>query len=1251
MEKRLRSSLKSSPEEFLSTVADLNLKSSKATLKSILQSQSPSLSSSSFALSLHRAVSQSIASFKNLLRSSPDAGPADFASPPSKRPRRSSRLSEPRDGGPPPTLDRRRQKLLERLRVLAHVARLCVSAARGACSVDDLLPAVRALHDNLVLFESDSVLSAEIVGLCEEWWKGDLPGRENLISQFLPFLVSRSLTLKKKVDVSRVYTMRDAFGLFDFEDDSIDDLKMLLIRCVISPLYLKTEEGKRFVAFMFGLSRQLVKEALAMIKSQIPFGRKSILEAYGDILFRAWNAAQGDSKDEIENGFLQGLIEGAIHSSSAALATSIRRVLGGFTNQRTVDGVEKVLFRLTEPVLFRSLQVANSDVRQNALHLLLDVFPLEDPDATKEVKDSLLDRQFYLLERLLKDDCPDVRVVAVEGCCRILNLFWEVIPSSTIAKIITMIFDDTAYDNCSEVRLSTINGVTYLLGNAQSHEVLKVLLPRLGHLITDGTLSVRVALIELLLLIRDIRSFQFNKVVTLEALLSTLATDQAQVAQKITRLLLPSYFPSKVTFEEACNRCVTLIKRSPKAGARFCEYAALEGAPLKSLMQLFKVFTSFVLSIDKLNEDQIEGLLDAAAYICKQLVGEPSYKDALKEMFGNDKLKCLFAVAPTVHGQSSVLNIVSAISPDDASGLIEECGRLVMDSIGISENEERQSEVRSARKLLLSYDRCDDMFDAFSKLLQNAAFHCHKKFGIVMSEKQSISSSKRKKNQSSLKNLAKKRSVSQQTPSSFEDGYLAAVGVAWQIKDLLGGEDTRKAMLASSSCKLILNNLKVIATASIVECVNVEYMNIYPLLAYTTLVMHMASADLSQSSSQNSHNRRHSTSNPSRAVIEVMDQLLNCAEKLIGADGHVNPATSSSKHNQNCWKKGYSSGQKDKEPATEAPQPNDGGSLQSTGKRISRKLKMLTAIFKFISDAVTLRFYSYNYGRCLHYSSAAIRQIISDLAQLSSHSLQLTEDDTKEITMCLKSSFTYMVKLLNLVLTDTNEASRIQLEIFDLANLLLDLIISVELSLGYGCAMRLIAAAKPWLPDLVVALGSTYMLNKIQGDISITVLDISTRFPSWPSVVARMEVDELSEDCSEEEDESISQSDKYPAFKKVMRTVLVLLKANANLLDAVGMIFLAGSVIGLERDNDGLVLGLLHFVTTKLVGQENRHWDQLDTMLASLDQIYLPIEKKLGEQISGYRQNRLNAARALLEPVWMNHHNFESGRFSEMDER
>lgn len=140
------------------------------------------------------------------------------------------------------------------------------------------------------------------------------------------------------------------------------------------------------------------------------------------------------------------------------------------------------------------------------------MFPLEDPEATKEEKDALLDKQFFLLERLLTDDCPEVRKIAVEGSCRVLHLYWEIIPSPTITKMIRKIFDDMSHDVCHEVRLSSLKGIVYLLGNPHSHEILKVLLPRLKHLMLDSVLTVRVAAADLLLHLNAIRNFQFNKV-------------------------------------------------------------------------------------------------------------------------------------------------------------------------------------------------------------------------------------------------------------------------------------------------------------------------------------------------------------------------------------------------------------------------------------------------------------------------------------------------------------------------------------------------------------------------------------------------------------------------------------------------------------------------------------------------------------------------------------------------------------------
>lgn len=322
----------------------------------------------------------------------------------------------------------------------------------------------------------------------------------------------------------------------------------------------------------------------------------------------------------------------------------------------------------------------------------------------------------------------------------------------------------------------------------------------------------------------------------LDELLTTLANDQPQVVQKITRLLIPSYFPSKVTSEEACNRCVTLLKRSPMAGAKFCEFVVAEGPSVRSLMDLLKVIIDFVVQSDQLNESQTEGFLCAASHLCEYLANEPHCKNTLKEMFSGDKFKCLFAVAPTPLAQSSMLDLVSAIY-GEASGLIEECMSLISNCTGISENLEKQAEVRSAHKLLLSCDRIDDMLEAFMKLLQKIAFHCHSKFGIEL-PKPSVSSAKRKKSHSSVK-LAAKWQAGEKKSGNFEEDYLIAVGVAWQIKDLLSNENSQAAVMGYQNLELLLLPLKVIAEISIVECLHFEYMDAYPVLAYAGLALHM----------------------------------------------------------------------------------------------------------------------------------------------------------------------------------------------------------------------------------------------------------------------------------------------------------------------------------------------------------------------------------------------------------------------------
>jgi condensin-2 complex subunit G2 len=53
----------------------------------------------------------------------------------------------------------------------------------------------------------------------------------------------------------------------------------------------------------------------------------------------------------------------------------------GIHSQKRQPGVDAMLMRLYEPILWRNLGVANVAVRKNALLLLFSAFPLRDPDA------------------------------------------------------------------------------------------------------------------------------------------------------------------------------------------------------------------------------------------------------------------------------------------------------------------------------------------------------------------------------------------------------------------------------------------------------------------------------------------------------------------------------------------------------------------------------------------------------------------------------------------------------------------------------------------------------------------------------------------------------------------------------------------------------------------------------------------------------------------------------------------------------
>jgi hypothetical protein len=90
-----------------------------------------------------------------------------------------------------------------------------------------------------------------------------------------------------------------------------------------------------------------------------------------------------------------------------------------------------------DELLVRQFQALSDGLALVSIHPVMSLLPLQDPEASTEEQDELLVRQFQALSDGLTDACPSVRVVAAQGICGVLNLYWEIIPSATTAGFVS----------------------------------------------------------------------------------------------------------------------------------------------------------------------------------------------------------------------------------------------------------------------------------------------------------------------------------------------------------------------------------------------------------------------------------------------------------------------------------------------------------------------------------------------------------------------------------------------------------------------------------------------------------------------------------------------------------------------------------------------------------------------------------------------------------------------------------------------
>ncbi|KAK0137768.1 Condensin-2 complex subunit G2 [Merluccius polli] len=495
---------------------------------------------------------------------------------------------------------------------VALIATVMLNVLQDGDPYGSLLECARQLHDVLaVLPVSAASLQQQIHRLCELWWKKGLLGKEEFGRTAFLLTLRKSLSLKKPgAEIQRLWELHEVLLGVDFNSEDNKQLVELLLECYFSMSYVRRDDGKRFLVFLFSWNVDFIWMIHATIKNQLQFFTKALTNHIAEIYFRAWKKATGDFLEKIESVCIQDLMQNAImlHRTSPVHG-KVRQIVSYFHKRKGCKHVDRMLYELYKPILWRALSAPNHEVRANATLLFTEAFAVHDPTQSSQSIDASIQKQLDTLMGLLDDPQPMVRSSATLGVCKILATCWELLPPSVITDFLKKLVVELAADcHSADVRCSVFKCLSMVLDNPLSHPLLEKLLPALKNSLHDTSEKVRSSFLDMLLKVKAVRAAKFWDVCNMEHLLARLALDSQPVSKRIVNLLFKSFFPVNVSEREWCCRCIALIQMNPCAARKFYQYAHLHTAPtniVKLMLSIRRVLNTCLPSQTDLSQTDL----------------------------------------------------------------------------------------------------------------------------------------------------------------------------------------------------------------------------------------------------------------------------------------------------------------------------------------------------------------------------------------------------------------------------------------------------------------------------------------------------------------------------------------------------------------------------------------------------------------------------------------------------------------------
>jgi condensin-2 complex subunit G2 len=435
--------------------------------------------------------------------------------------------------------------------------------------------AVLPLHDHLLFFKKCQRTQEMILMICELIWKINIPFKQSVMIQAYPIIIKTAVHTQKTADIRRCYRIKEALLVFDFKNPSLNVLKNTIYKACSSPHFLKSLCGRRYLSYAFSLEPLLTCGFIDLIKNKLPSERKSVLSTLGDVLFRSWFKSNDQCKLVLDEA-LQTFTRSSIICGNKKIQTRLQILIKSFNRKKDIKHVNSLLYKCYDPLLINSFWAPNAIVRKNALLIMGEVYPIQDPSRkSSDINEALIIQQNALFHSL-SDNCPEIRSTTANILSLLLLKFLPSFPAGFACKVFAFFSQVLVFDMTStKCRVAAINGIGAMLALSEIRPLLKIFIKKLFLILNDPSEMVRISFATLLYYISRQSKTQNNVLITLELCVQGLITKDTSIALIFHRILM-SLIIKDLNYNGGYDSIVPFLKNYSKAGIIFCKFSLMK---------------------------------------------------------------------------------------------------------------------------------------------------------------------------------------------------------------------------------------------------------------------------------------------------------------------------------------------------------------------------------------------------------------------------------------------------------------------------------------------------------------------------------------------------------------------------------------------------------------------------------------------------------------------------------------------------